>query len=273
MKNYYRNCKLNFKMKKILISWFLITLVSSCQSDGVNNSISTPKKELSISNIKISPCSALPQRATYEEVSMNSYTYQEGRMMFIPQNIRLGTQTIDADSLPYTNTKKGSHIHLNISNQKHHLSNRGSFEYHLPDGQYQLFSFINRSYFIAIKNPNSLIAKSIKIKNNKLASSKNLEEAAIIYNMPHGLYKNEAAKQIVLDFLLYQTSIGKGKNTIRVTIDENTVFIIDEYQPYLLEGIEVGEHRCTLELLNRKGQAISSPISNTFIVSNEPKES
>lgn len=260
-------------MKIKLLSISLLIFLNACQQDNAQkNNIPTTISEIkSTIRLKISPI--IPLKAEYKEVTMQTYSYDEGRMMFGVRNIRLGTPTPQADSLPFFITKKGNHLHFNIDNKRHHISNRNIFEYDLPDGKYNLFTFVNRSYGIAIKNDDAILAKRIEVKNKKLKSSKNLEQAALIYNRPHGLYKNEAADKIVLDFLLYNTEIAKNANTVRVTIDQQAVFEIDQYQSYYLEGVGLGEHTCQLELLNASGQRISEPILNKFVVTKEEKGS
>ena len=56
------------------------------------------------------------------------------------------------------------------------------------------------------------------------------------------------------------TEISLEGNKVRATINENE-FIIDEWAPYYIEGLPLGEVKVKLELLNSNGKLIDSPFN------------
>jgi len=256
---------------KYYLFLLLLILTTACQQATTSTEGETEEKTptysaADIANIKITPCSPLPAAALHETVSMQTYTYERGKMMFGVRNLRLGGRTPADDSVPFPKTNKGTYLHLNIDNQQHQISNNRVFDYQLDDGAYKLFAFINRSYHISIKNPTAIIAKEIKVRNQRLHQSKDLTAVDVVYNMPRGEYEAAEAEKVILDFVLVNTTIAEGQNKVRVTIDNGAVFEIKEWQPYYISGLKAGKHHCKLELLNANGQQITAPAEHTFTV-------
>ncbi len=249
--------------KKINTLYFLvfISILNSCTiGEKTEKTISAEP------NIRISLCPNLAPSVLFPEVSLQNYTYTRGRAMFSPVGIRLGGKTSGAENKGSQISRKGTHLHLNIDNRRHYLSNSNNFEYPVENGIYKFFAFISRSYYESIKNPDAIIAKKIEIRNGQLVKSKDLENVDIIYNAPRGIYKNEDSEKIVLDFLIVNTEVSEGGNTVRVTIDGKKVATLDKWQACYIEGAEAGEHTVLLELLNEGGQLIAAQVSDTFTV-------
>lgn len=238
--------------------------IGACGTEKTKQEKETPTIRQFNSELKLVPCPDIPKGAAMEEVYLQSFNYTSGRMMFGVNKVRLGGKTPLIDSFPFPNTRKGTHLHLNIANKRHHLSNTNVFEYDLPDGAYRLFAFVNRSYRIAIQNEESIISRSIEVKNGELTKSRKNEQGALIYNMPYGIYKKEEAKKVILDYVLYNMTIGGDGNYIKVIIDNENEFVIKENKPYYLENLTEGKHICRLELYNSQNQLLQPAVEAIF---------
>ena len=69
-----------------------------------------------------------------------------------------------------------------------------------------------------------------------------------------------ATKKLLLDFYLINTNLSSKGNKVRATIND-TVFIIDEWVSYYIEGLPKGEVSVKLELINSEGNLIQTPYN------------
>ncbi len=264
---------------KIYRIYYIVAVLAllACNSDNNSNSEATKSSTNSNSSaIRLNPCPPLDSLAAYQAVRMQNYTYTGGKAIFGIQGLRLGSKTPNetAETARLSaKTNKGNHLHLNIDNKEHQINNQNSIEYHIPNGQHKLFAFIARSYYESIKNPEAIIAKTIEVRDGELVSSKNLPNVDIVYNAPRGLYKMSDSPKILLDFVLVNTNIEEGGNSVRITIDETAVFQIYTWQAYYIEGLLPGEHSVKLELLDGTDRQLAAPVSHKFVLTKENPES
>ena len=73
-----------------------------------------------------------------------------------------------------------------------------------------------------------------------------------------GVYSGTDTEKLLLDFYLINTTISPSGNKVRATINE-TVFLIDDWAPYYIEGLPKGEVTIKLELINSSGALIENP--------------
>ncbi|BDS11741.1 hypothetical protein [Aureispira anguillae] len=241
-----------------LLYLLLFALMSACSS---NNESSINHKK-----ITLSPCPPLDSNILYSDVRLQNYTYTRSKMMFMPQNLRLGGMTPFSQNRTTSTTKKGNHLHLCIDGIQHHISNENIFDYPLENGRYKLVAFIARSFYESIKEPAAILAKEITVQNGELIASKNLQNVDLVYNAPLGTYQEEEAQQLLLDFVLVGTTINEGGNTVKITIDQETTFTVDRWQAYFIEGLTVGKHHIQLELLDATGKQIAAPTHQDFVI-------
>jgi hypothetical protein len=244
------------------LAFFLLTGLVSCNQTSNAEDIPTPLPEL----IELIPCAPLDSSIKYSNVLLQNYTYTRNQMMFRPVNLRLGGMTPLSESRPKTfpKTNKGNHLHICIDNKQHHISNNNIFEFPLSDGKYKLTAFISRSFYESIKNSEAIIAKEIGIRNGELYLSKDISSIDLIYNAPMGTYLK--GELILLDFVLVGTTIEEGGNQVKVTINNQKTFLVNNWQAYLLKGLDVGTYKVKLELLDALGKQIAAPTSQNFII-------
>jgi hypothetical protein len=82
----------------------------------------------------------------------------------------------------------------------------------------------------------------------------------MFYSRPKGTYTGEDAKKVLLDFYLLNTELSEEGNKVRATINGEE-FMLDKWQPYFIEGHEMGEMTIKLEMLDAKGELIPSPFN------------
>ncbi|MCP4442731.1 MAG: hypothetical protein GY810_27820 [Aureispira sp.] len=256
--------------------YLCLTLTAlSCQSttsSEVENTKEAPITTTTESSLNLEPCEPLIQEALYNNVLMQAYTYQNGKFMFGVEGVALGAKTPGAEKKESATSKKGNYIHIVLNDKDHHTSDYQHFIHELPDGEYTLLSFLSRSYHESIKTPTASISKTISIKNKQLQKSQNFDQAAIAINAPRGLYKNDDTKKVVLDFHLFNTNLSPEGNKVRVLIDQEE-FILDQWQAHYINGLTLGMHTLELSLINSSGNVIYGPVSERFVLTEEPENS
>ena len=87
-----------------------------------------------------------------------------------------------------------------------------------------------------------------------------LSSEFLFYSRPKGVYKGADTKKLLLDFYLVNTEISPQGNKVRATVNGKE-FIIDEWVPYYIAGLQIGEVTVKLELINSNGELIDAPFN------------
>ena len=66
----------------------------------------------------------------------------------------------------------------------------------------------------------------------------------------------------MLDFFLVNTDIAADGNKVRATINGQE-FMLDDWVPYVMEGLPMGENTVKIELLDADGNLIEGPFNQT----------
>ena len=100
----------------------------------------------------------------------------------------------------------------------------------------------------------------IKAKIDSIYPLKLKLQEYLFYSRPKGVYKGADTKKLLLDFYLVNTEISPQGNKVRATVNGKE-FIIDEWVPYYIEGLQIGEVTVKLELINSNGELIDAPFN------------
>jgi len=175
------------------------------------------------------------------------------------ENYELGIQTLGAGENGLANSAQGQHIHMIVDNGPYSAHYSSDFSKELKNGNNLTLFFLSRSFHESVKNPNafSLIQLS---SGEQDYEPYDLDSEFLFYSRPKGVYEGDDTKKLLLDFYLVNTEISPEGNKVRATINENE-FIIDEWAPYYIEGLPLGEVTVKLELLNSNGELIDSPFN------------
>ena len=176
-------------------------------------------------------------------------------------NYDLGAQTKKEFDYNLANSELGQHIHFIVNNGPYSAHYVDNFETKLTADNSVILAFLSRSYHESVKNPNAYILTQIGDTNNV-----DLENEFIFYSRPKGTYKGSDTEKLLLDFYLVNTDLGPEGNKVKISIKQNEEthdFLVDEWTPFYIEGLEKGEVSITLELLDNDGELIETPFNPT----------
>jgi hypothetical protein len=110
--------------------------------------------------------------------------------------------------------------------------------------------------------------EGIGIKTNKGSVLKNavLGDMESLFDMsqPHLFYYLPQTSGVspILDFYLVNTSIGKGGNKVKVTINQ-TEFIINKWAAYQISGLPKADNKIRIQLIDKNGKLINGPFNDS----------
>ncbi|HPK10044.1 MAG TPA: hypothetical protein PK147_10625 [Saprospiraceae bacterium] len=256
-------------MKVQILAMTLVIFLISCKSKDDQTRQTTQQEvqmEEPTQKYKLTPMDNSP---SYPDAELASFTYKNNTFDFNIKgdSYKLGVQTSDAPEKRCANSAKGQHIHVILNNEPYLAEYENKFEHPLENGNYYMVSFLSRSYHESIKSPKASIGEFFTVDNGNLTSEKPIDKPMVIYSRPKGLYVGKAeTERVMLDFYLVNTEISPSGNKILANINGETHFIT-EWQPYIIEGLPMGENTITLTLINEKGLKMETPynpVSRTF---------
>jgi len=178
---------------------------------------------------------------------------------FNVENYELGEQTAGAIDNGLANSAQGQHIHMIVNNGPYSAHYESEFSKEINEGKNLILFFLSRSFHESVKNPNAF--SLIQINSDEETSEPyDLNSEFLFYSRPKGVYKGDDTKKLLLDFYLVNTEISPEGNKVRATINGKE-FIIEEWTPYYIEGLPLGEVTVKLELLNSNGELIETPFN------------
>lgn len=227
-------------MKKYILSLIATSFLFSCNESN----------EIKITKVEGSP--------NYEnsELSLVNLTSNENlEFSFEVENYELGIQTPHDFKYDLANSGKGQHIHFIVNNGPYSAHYSKDFKEKLNPGNNVILAFLSRSYHESVKNKNAFLFTQIG-EGEKI----NLDKEFLFYSRPKGVYSGKDTEKLLLDFYLINTTISPTGNKVRATINE-TVFLLDDWAPYYIEGLSKGEVTIKLELINSNGDLIDSQFN------------
>lgn len=186
---------------------------------------------------------------------------------FVVSNYALGAQTEKA-KMNLANSENGQHIHLIVDNDPYSAHYEGKFSKEIEPGQHYAIAFLSRSYHESVKNPEAYEVFQFSVGEMSNSQAIDLSLPALFYSRPKGTYSGAGAQQVLLDFYLHNTSLSADGNKVKVRINNKTEFVLDKWQPYILEGLPMGENRIDIELLGADGNLLDVPINSVTRVFN-----
>ena len=222
-------------MKKYILITFVLFAFASC-----NN-----VEKITLTKLQGSP--------DYDDAKLilNGFNESNNEFNFEVDNYELGIQTENEFKFKLANSAKGQHIHF--------IENNGPYSAHytnkFKDGNNVILAFLSRSHHESVKNPNAYVFTQIG-EGDKI----DLEKQFLFYSRPKGTYTGEDTERLLLDFYLVNTTISSKGNKVRISIQDSE-FLVDEWAPYIIEGLPKGEISIKLELLNSNGELIETPFN------------
>jgi hypothetical protein len=243
----------------LVLSVFLVACAAP-QEEEKNEKATTP--EITLNALEGSPAFAEASLTTAAEPTKNddgSYHFE-----FNVTGYELGQQTTPASPNGLANSGKGQHIHFIVNNGPYSAHYEPAFDSDkfAEAGNYVVLSFLSRSYHESVKNlgPDYQSYQIMQMNTAGEEEAADLSAPHMFYSRPKGTYKGEDAKKVLLDFFLLNTDLAPNGNKIRATIND-TEFMIDRWQPYVIEGAPMGTLTVKLELLDASGNLVPSPFN------------
>ena len=228
-------------MRYFIVCLFLSLFIFSCDNTS----------KITLTKLEGSPA--------YEnaKLEIDTITFKE-KEYFFKFNVldyNLGEQTEKEFSFDLANSSKGQHIHFIVNNGPYSAYYSNEFNKNLEEGNNVILAFLSRSYHESVKNKNAFLFTQYG-DGEKI----NLDQEFLFYSRPKGVYSGKDTEKLLLDFYLINTNISPNGNKVRATINE-TVFLIDNWAPYYIEGLPKGRVDIKLELIDSSGNLIDSPFN------------
>jgi hypothetical protein len=179
-------------------------------------------------------------------------------------NFQLTKMTASEHAMQMANSMKGQHIHNIVDNQPYTAHYDTKFTKPIADGQHVVLSFLSRSYHESIKQLGAYDLRTITVGTPAASTPPlnfDLKAPHLFYSRPKDKYEGKDAQKIMLDFYLVNTTLAPDGNKVRATIN-GTEFMLDQWLPYMMEGLPAGQATIKLELVDNGGTLIPGPFNS-----------
>ncbi|MBK8443515.1 MAG: phosphopeptide-binding protein [Sphingobacteriales bacterium] len=252
-----------------LLSLSIVFFLGACKQSGGENAQNTETTAPAAPKpITLSPVSGSPEfsnAAIALQSPKSGAAAEAGKVAFDfdVKNYQLGSQTPDAAQKMCSNSDKGQHIHLILNNQPYDAYYTDTMSKVLEPNYYVGLAFLSRSYHESIKNKEAYQLFDFTVgKPAEGASSKtDLKAPHLFYSRPKGNYVGKGnIEKILLDFYLTNCDLSNDGYKVRATIN-GTQFLLNQWQPYFIENLPIGDNTIKLELLDKTGNLVPSPFN------------
>lgn len=233
------------------------TEVKDLDVDTLNSMESNGLKLSMLTSLPKFPDAQLVENEPEENASLKP---GENTFKFEVKNYELGMQTQKEGCEHCSNSEKGQHIHFILNNAPYTALYKPEHMQDLEEGTYVQLAFLSRSYHISIKTPDAYVLRKFTVGNPNEIEETDLNAPHMFYSRPKGDYTGDGAKKVVLDFFLVNSDLSENGNKVKATIDDSE-FTINKWAPYLIEGLDDGEHTIKLEFVDKDGKTIASPFN------------
>lgn len=254
-------------MNKIFLNTLLIggalTFIQCSESGNQQQATeesSTQATGIRLSKAPVSPAFADATLALKNYTSESSENGFNALFDFEVSNYELGAQTETADTRGIANSANGQHIHLILNNGPYSAHYEPNVSKSLEEGNYVALAFLSRSYHESVKNANSYWLDVIKVGNPTDQLDIDFSAQHMFYSRPKGTYTGKDTEKLMIDFFLLNTDLSPDGNKVRATVN-GEVFIIDEWAPFYVEGLPMGDIPFKLELIDTNGNVIPGPFN------------
>ncbi len=252
-------------MRSLLSLTILSLFIFSCSPGKSSDSKETESKEVEMPKIELTKAPASPEyhdalltKAGMEAVPNDSASRID--YSFEVENYELGVQTEDAGTRGIANSGKGQHIHYIVNNGPYSAHYMPGVNDQLAPGNYTVLAFLSRSYHESVKSPGAFHIENLTVGDVE-KEEVDLSTPHMFYSRPKGTYKGQDAAKVMLDFYLLNCTLSQGGYNVKATINGEE-FLIDEWTPYYMTGLPMGEVTIKLELLDPEGNLVDSPFNS-----------
>ena len=214
-----------------------------------------------------------PESTDFPNASIDAWTYDGATFNYEVSGYEFAEQTPDADDIMCANSDKGQHVHLIIDNEPYIAKYDPTFDQDMSNGQHYILTFLSRSYHESIKTPAAHRAVMANVMNGGFDEPAEITEPMLFYSRPKGTYVGQReTEQVMLDFYPVNAELG-DEYQVKANINGEE-FMLDEWKPYFIEGLPMGENTVTLTLMSGDSivDAPLNPVRRTFTLEALPAE-
>ncbi len=191
---------------------------------------------------------------------------QDGKKVsfdFGVEGYQLGAQSPEAGANGLANSDKGQHIHLIMDNDPYSAHYEPKFDKEFEPGHHVAIAFLSRSFHESVKNPDAFKVFQFTIgQKAKDAQPMDLSKPMLFYSRPKGEYAGADAQKVLFDFYPVNAELKAGGYSVVATINDSLQFEFDKWQPYVIEGLPMGENTINIKLVDAQGNAVDSKMNN-----------
>lgn len=187
------------------------------------------------------------------------------------EGFELGVSTPGADRRGLALSGKGQHVHLILDNEPYQAVYDAAGPVRLAAGPLEpgvhvLRAFASRQWHESVKSPGAFDVTHFFVGDT---TGEGVDtrvpygpgEPLLTYSRPKGSYEGADADSVMVDFYLRDAEPGPDGHRVRLTVDDTTSWVIEEWAPHYLVGLGDGEHEIRLELLAPDGQPVPGTLS------------
>lgn len=255
-------------MKVFYLIISLVFVLSSCKQKEEQTDVT--QDEPAATKYTLTPFSSSHD---YPDATLRSIDYKDGK--FIAEinstSYKLGEQTPDADQKQCANSAEGQHIHLIIDNEPYIAKYTSTFQQTIPDGDHYVLAFLSRSYHESLKSDQAHKLVKATVKDTSFQQIETVSDPMLFYSRPKGLYTGKDKEKVMLDFYLVNTDLTNRRVEAEINGEKH---MIDQWQPYYIEGLPDGENTIKLTLVDTNGNVVNTPlnpVTRTFQLEKAPE--
>jgi len=205
-------------------------------------------------------------------------TRKEVNIQIRLEGFPLGIDSVHPRSREVKNSNEGQSMHVVVDNHPYFAINEAIVDtledvddyyeqvldfdvpFSLEEGMHVLRIFPARSFNESVKGNKSFVAGIFYYKNKSKQFSVDLNKPYLTYNEPQGSFSGP--RPILLDFYLCNCELSQDGYKVRLTIDGTLPRILTSWSPYYIYGLEPGEHKIRLELLDPQNKPVPGPFND-----------
>ncbi len=191
---------------------------------------------------------------------------QDGKKVsfdFGVENYQLGAQSPEAGANGLANSAKGQHIHLIMDNDPYSAHYEPKFDKEFEPGHHVAIAFLSRSFHESVKNPDAYKVFQFGIgQKAKDVEPMDLTRPMLFYSRPKGEYADADAQKVLFDFYPVNAELSPEGYSVIATINDSLEFEFDKWQPYVIEGLPMGENTINIQLVDGQGNAVDTKMNN-----------
>lgn len=172
-------------------------------------------------------------------------------------NYELTKMTEDEHAQHSANSKDGQHIHFIMDNKPYVALYKPTHTVTLAkNSEHNLLSFLSRSYHLSLKHDAASVLLRFKIDNEgKYEKLPDPKKPMLFYSRPKGEYKGKDSENVLLDFYVKNAKISAQDYKVKVSVAD-TSFTVENWTPYLINGVEAGDLKIKIELVDKDGKKV-----------------